>query len=111
MCNSIGCDLKEAQQNAYNLVNNVNFEGAFYRSDIGFKGIKWSILNGIVNELDIALRTLSKKTGTDREYAAPKEKNLRRIVKKRKSFSIQMMRINHVLVKLQLTLSRSSIRL
>jgi len=36
-----------------------------------------SILNNIVNELDIALRTLSdKKTGTDREYPpAPKEKN------------------------------------
>ena len=36
-----------------------------------------SILNNIVTELDIALRTLSdKKSGTDREYPPiPKEKN------------------------------------
>ena len=36
-----------------------------------------SILNGIINELDIALRTLSdKKTGTDRKYPSePIEKN------------------------------------
>ena len=35
------------------------------------------ILNNIVNELDIALRTLSnKKSGTDRQYPPePKEKN------------------------------------
>ena len=38
---ALGCDLKDAQKNAYNLVNNVEFEGAFFRSDIGFKGIKW----------------------------------------------------------------------
>ena len=37
---ALGNDLKDAQQNAYNLVNNVEFEGAFFRSDIGFKGIK-----------------------------------------------------------------------
>ena len=37
---ALGVDLKEAQQNAYNLVSKVNFEGAFYRKDIGYKGIK-----------------------------------------------------------------------
>ena len=37
---ALGNDLKDAQKNAYNLVNNVEFEGAFFRSDIGFKGIK-----------------------------------------------------------------------
>ena len=56
-----------------------------------------SILNNIVNELDIALRTLSdKKTGTDREYPpAPKEKNTEELSKKEKDLSIQMMRVNH----------------
>jgi len=56
-----------------------------------------SILNGIVNELDIALRTLSdKKTGTNREYPpAPKEKNSEELSKNEKHLSIQMMRINH----------------
>ena len=56
-----------------------------------------SILNGIVNELDIALRTLSdKKTGTNREYPpAPKEKNSEELSKNEKDLSIQMMRINH----------------
>ena len=56
-----------------------------------------SILNNIVNELDIALRTLSdKKIGTDREYPpAPKEKNTEELSKKEKDLSIQMMRINH----------------
>ena len=56
-----------------------------------------SILNNIVNELDIALRTLSdKKTGTDREYPpATKEKNTEELSKKEKDLSIQMMRINH----------------
>ena len=37
---ALGSDLKDAQKNAYNLVNNVEFEGAFFRKDIGFKGIK-----------------------------------------------------------------------
>ena len=56
-----------------------------------------SILNNIVSELDIAIRTLSdKKTGTDREYPpAPKEKNTEELSKKEKDLSIQMMRINH----------------
>ena len=47
-----------------------------------------SILNGIVNELDIALRTLSdKKTGTNREYPpAPKEKILRSFQKMKKTY-------------------------
>ena len=37
---ALGNNLKEAQQNAYNLVSKVNFEGAFFRKDIGNKGIK-----------------------------------------------------------------------
>ena len=37
---ALGKDLKEAQQNAYNLLDKVHFEGAFYRTDIGYKGIK-----------------------------------------------------------------------
>ena len=37
---ALGNNLKEAQKKAYNLVNNVNFEGSFFRKDIGFKGIK-----------------------------------------------------------------------
>ena len=56
-----------------------------------------SILNNIVNELDIALRTLAdKKTGTDRKYPPePIEKNSEELSKKDKDLSIQMMRINH----------------
>ncbi len=56
-----------------------------------------SILNNIVNELDIALRTLSnKKNGTDRQYPPdPKEKNSEELSNKEKDLSIQMMRINH----------------
>ena len=37
---ALGTNLKEAQSKAYNFVNKVSFEGAFYRKDIGFKGIK-----------------------------------------------------------------------
>ena len=37
---ALGSDLKDAQKNAYNLVDNVEFDGAFFRKDIGFKGIK-----------------------------------------------------------------------
>ena len=56
-----------------------------------------SILNNIVNELDIALRTLAdKKTGTDRKYPPePIDKNSEELSKKEKDLSIQMMRINH----------------
>ena len=56
-----------------------------------------SILNNIVNELDIALRTLAdKKTGTDRKYPPePIEKNSEELLKKEKDLSIQMMRVNH----------------
>ena len=56
-----------------------------------------SILNNIVNELDIALRTLAdKKTGTDRKYPPePIKKNSEELSKKEKNLSIQMMRINH----------------
>ena len=43
-----------------------------------------SILNGIVNEFDIALKTLSdKKTGTEREYPPrPIQKNVEELTKK-----------------------------
>ena len=37
---ALGDDLKSAQSKAYNLVDRVTFDGAFYRRDIGFKGIK-----------------------------------------------------------------------
>ena len=37
---ALGDNLKEAQTKAYNLVDKVSFEGAFFRKDIGFKGIK-----------------------------------------------------------------------
>ena len=37
---ALGSNLKEAQENAYNLVSKVSFEGAFFRKDIGNKGIK-----------------------------------------------------------------------
>ena len=39
---ALGDNLKEAQAKAYNLVDQVSFEGAFCRKDIGFKGIKWA---------------------------------------------------------------------
>ena len=56
-----------------------------------------SFFNNIVNELDIALRTLSdKKTGTERCYPPdPAEKNTEELTQKEKDLSIQMMRINH----------------
>ena len=56
-----------------------------------------SILNNIVTELDIALKTLSdKKNGTDRQYPPePIEKNTEELSQKEKELSIQMMRINH----------------
>ena len=37
---ALGNELKEAQSKDYNLVQKVDFEGAFCRKDIGFKGIK-----------------------------------------------------------------------
>ena len=56
-----------------------------------------SFFNNIVNELDIALRTLAdKKTGTERSYPPePAEKNTEELTQKEKDLSIQMMRINH----------------
>jgi ubiquinone biosynthesis monooxygenase Coq7 len=55
-----------------------------------------SFLNNIVNEFDIALKTLSnKKPGTDRPYPAePVEKNTQNLTKEEKKLSIQMMRVN-----------------
>jgi len=37
---ALGNDLKEAQEKAYNLVGKVKFDGAYFRKDIGYKGIK-----------------------------------------------------------------------
>ena len=56
-----------------------------------------SFFNNIVNELDIALKTLSdKKTGTERCYPPePAEKNTEELTQKEKNLSVQMMRINH----------------
>ena len=56
-----------------------------------------NFFNNIVNELDIALRTLSdKKKGTERCYPPdPAEKNTEELTQKEKDLSIQMMRINH----------------
>ena len=36
---SLGMSLEEAQEKAYNLVNMVNWDGSYYRTDIGFKGL------------------------------------------------------------------------
>tara|TARA_B100001989_G_scaffold197492_1_gene146122 strand:- start:359 stop:994 length:636 start_codon:yes stop_codon:yes gene_type:complete len=56
-----------------------------------------NFFNNIVNELDIALKTLSdKKTGTERCYPPePAEKNTEELTQKEKDLSVQMMRINH----------------
>ena len=56
-----------------------------------------SFLNNIVNELDIALKTLSdKKTGTDRVYPPiPEGKNSEDMSQEEKNLSIKFMRINH----------------
>ncbi|MDB9898529.1 2-polyprenyl-3-methyl-6-methoxy-1,4-benzoquinone monooxygenase [Gammaproteobacteria bacterium] len=52
-----------------------------------------SFLNNIVNEFDIALKTLSnKKSGTDRSY--PSAMNSEELTQKEKKLSIQMMRVN-----------------
>ena len=36
---SLGLNLEEAQEKAYILVNMVNWDGSYYRTDIGFKGL------------------------------------------------------------------------
>ena len=55
-----------------------------------------SFLNNIVNEFDIALKTLSnKKSGTGRTYPPePGEKNIEKLTAEEKKISIQMMRVN-----------------
>ncbi len=35
----VGKTIKEAQENAYKTVKSIGFEGGFYRSDIGFRGV------------------------------------------------------------------------
>ncbi len=37
---ALGSDIKMAQRNAYALVDDINWDGAYYRTDIGFKAIK-----------------------------------------------------------------------
>ena len=37
---ALGKNLREAQQKAYSLVESIAFNGAFYRKDIGDKGIR-----------------------------------------------------------------------
>ena len=36
---SIGKDLKDAQNRAYSLVNEIEWDGSYFRTDIGFKGL------------------------------------------------------------------------
>jgi len=36
---ALGRDIKEAQEKAYQLINSVSWEGSYFRTDIGFKGI------------------------------------------------------------------------
>ncbi|MDH5353376.1 MAG: phosphoribosylamine--glycine ligase [Gammaproteobacteria bacterium] len=37
---ALGKDIKQAQENAYQLVDQINWEGSYYRTDIGFKAIE-----------------------------------------------------------------------
>jgi phosphoribosylamine--glycine ligase len=37
---SLGNDLKDAQEKAYELVNKVKWSGSYFRTDIGFKGLQ-----------------------------------------------------------------------
>ena len=37
---ALGDDIKQAQENAYQLVDEIDWEGSYYRTDIGFKAIK-----------------------------------------------------------------------
>ena len=55
-----------------------------------------SLVNNIINEFDIALKTLSnKKSGTGRSYPADSvENNTDSLTQKEKDLSIQMMRVN-----------------
>ena len=54
------------------------------------------IIDNIINEFDIALKTLSnKKSGTGRTYPPePSEKNSEELTQQEKKLSIQMMRVN-----------------
>ena len=36
---ALGADIREAQTNAYNLVEKIDWQGAYYRTDIGFKAL------------------------------------------------------------------------
>ena len=55
-----------------------------------------NFLDSIVNEFDIALKTISnKKSGTNRVYPPmSSEKNTEELTQKEKKLSIQMMRVN-----------------
>ena len=36
---ALGGDIKEAQEKAYQLINSISWEGSYFRTDIGFKGL------------------------------------------------------------------------
>ena len=36
---ALGEDIKQAQKNAYKLVDSINWQGSYYRTDIGYKAI------------------------------------------------------------------------
>ena len=62
------------------------------------------MINKFVNELDIALKTLSyKKSGTDRDYPADRESNDVNLSESERKLSEALMRVNlagEVLLKL-----------
>ena len=38
---SLGTDLKDAQKKAYDLINEIEWSDSYFRTDIGFKGLKY----------------------------------------------------------------------
>ena len=53
------------------------------------------MINNFINELDIALKTLSyKKTGTQRDYPADKEQNEEALTESERALSESLMRVN-----------------
>ena len=55
----------------------------------------WRMINKFVNELDIALKTLSyKKSGTDRDYPADRESNDVNLSESERKLSEALMRVN-----------------
>ena len=53
------------------------------------------MINNFINELDIALKTLSyKKAGTQREYPADQEQNEEALTESERALSESLMRVN-----------------